>query len=448
MLALALSACAGATPEPPAAPVKPTSPSFEVRPLDALIDEPVFLQVEGLRAGEQVTLRARMERGKSGVWSSSATFTADPDGVVDLARQAPDAGSYEGVDAMGLMWSMTPEAEDWERGLFEEPPLAALTVVVSVERDGVELATRTLIRRRVAEAVVRRDLRADGLYGTLFLPPEATGAPAVLVLGGSEGGLREGTAALLASRGFAALALAYFAADGLPPTLQNIPLEYFESALMWMKAQPEIDGARIAVQGISRGGELALLLGATFPDIRAVVAHVPSGVVWQGIGMAQAPAWTRGGEPVPFLSWPLDPALQAQWMQKLQAGEPISMAPMFQAAMDQPEAMAAAAIAVERIQGPVLLVSGKADALWPSTALAELAAERLRAHGRPYEHLAFDDAGHLIVPPYLPTTISALTHPALSMKIAFGGTPAGNARACAEAWRRMLSFLGESLRPQ
>ena len=83
-------------------------------------------------------------------------------------------------------------------------------------------------------------------------------------------------AAHLAARGYAALALAYFGTEHLPPTLAEIPLEYFETALAWLARQPEVDPDRLGVAGVLRGGELALLLGATFPALRAVVADVPS----------------------------------------------------------------------------------------------------------------------------------------------------------------------------
>jgi dienelactone hydrolase len=85
-------------------------------------------------------------------------------------------------------------------------------------------------------------------------------------------------AAWLASRGYAALALAYFRYDGLPPRLEGIPLEYFGSALAWMTQRPEISSDHIAVVGTSRGGEPALQLGSMFPEIKAVVAYVPSNV--------------------------------------------------------------------------------------------------------------------------------------------------------------------------
>jgi dienelactone hydrolase len=262
--------------------------------------------------------------------------------------------------------------------------------------------------------------------------------------------MREDTAALLASHGYATLALAYFAAGELPAKLESIPLEYFETAVKWMAAHEAIDDARLAVQGISRGGELALLVAATFPEhVDAVVAHVPSGVAWPGVGgLPPAPAWSRNGASVPTVDLPADPVLQAELVRRMRAGESIALTPLFRVAMRDRASMAAAEIAVERIAGPVLLISSRADAIWPSTDLAEIAVARLRAHRHPHpvEHLAYEDAGHLILPPYRITTITAMTHPVLRMKLELGGTPAGTAHAMADSWPRVLSFLEQALR--
>ena len=59
--------------------------------------------------------------------------------------------------------------------------------------------------------------------------------------------------------------------------------------------------------GNFKSGELALLLGAAYPeDILAVVGYVPSGVVWQGPSFLQSVSrprlsWSRGGDPVLFV---------------------------------------------------------------------------------------------------------------------------------------------------
>src|SRR5689334_17074392 len=124
----------------------------------------------------------------------------------------------------------------------------------------------------------------DGLVATLHLPRDDGRRPAVIVLSGSDGGIA--TANMfgepLAASGFVTLCLAYFAMDGLPRNFAQVPLEYFGKAIDWLRTHPAVEAERIGVFGMSRGGETALLVGATFPSITAVVAGVPSHVVWQG----------------------------------------------------------------------------------------------------------------------------------------------------------------------
>lgn len=447
-----LAACARRAPAPAqAAPEATAEPRLEVAPRSALMDEPLTIRLSGLAPGERVTVRATMARTPEVAWQSSAVFVVDPAGRVDAGRQAPVEGSYASVDAMGLIWSMAPSSDAWESAIAGAPRLEPVHILLEAERGGEVFASMDVERLRVAPDVTRHEVRASGLAGTLFLPPGAMDAPVpgVLVLGGAEGGMREDTAALLASHGHATLALAYFGFGDLPARLERIPLEYFETALQWMADHPAIDGERLAVQGISRGGELALLLGATFPErIDAVVGHVPSGVVWPGTGsLPPAPAWTLNGEPLPRADYEIDASMQGELLRKMRAGEPITLTPMFRAALASEERVAAAEIPVERIRGPVLLISAEDDAIWPSTELAARAVARLRAHAHPHavEHLAYEDAGHLIAAPYRPTTIAAMTLPATRMKLAFGGTPAGTAHASAASWPRVLAFLDQAL---
>lgn len=82
--------------------------------------------------------------------------------------------------------------------------------------------------------------------------------------GGSEGGLADTIpwAALLASHGIPALALAYFDGPGLPCALNDIPLEYFVKAIRWMRRQPEVDPTRVWLFSGSRGTEAELLVAA------------------------------------------------------------------------------------------------------------------------------------------------------------------------------------------
>ena len=112
---------------------------------------------------------------------------------------------------------------------------------------------------------------------------------------------------------------------------------------------------------------------------------------------------------------------------------PDQLALMYRESLDQPQAEAAA-IEVEHIQGPILLLSGKADSLWPSDFMCEQIVTRLESRGfdHPYEHVAYDDAGHLI---------SRITESTTRL----GGTAEGNRAAQEDAHRRLLEFLAENL---
>lgn len=293
--------------------------------------------------------------------------------------------------------------------------------------------------------MARRPVTGGKIVGTLFVPTTAGPHPAVVVLPGSEGGVPEGQAALLASHGFAALALAYFGVEGLPAQLVEIPLEYARGALDWLAAQPEVDGGRIAVMGGSKGAELALLLAATYPDaVRAVVAFKPSSVVWMGLPANPADnfrgpksSWTLEGRPLPFVSGAFTLDLIKPMLRQRAA-----LVSSYVGGLKDAEAVAAAAIPAERIRGPVLLVSGAQDQLWPSTQMAAEVIKRLDEHSFPYrhEHLAYGDAGHGLSLPYLPTTTIN------SGTILLGGTPQGTASANADAWPKAVTFLEEALR--
>src|SRR4030095_5806017 len=192
--------------------------------------------------------------------------------------------------------------------------------------------------------------RDDGLVGTLFAPAGDDRRPAVLAVGGSGGGLSfaDTIAALLASHGYTSLALAYFRMEGLPETLDRIPLEYFERALAWLAHHPRVDAERIAGLGGSRGGELVLLLGATFPSIRAVVAYVPSGLVHGSYPSSGHSAWMLGGEEVPYLRRMPQEVFDAAVQQAKVADQPTDWLSI---ALAHEPSVGPATIRVERING-------------------------------------------------------------------------------------------------
>jgi pimeloyl-ACP methyl ester carboxylesterase len=251
---------------------------------------------------------------------------------VDVSTQRPVDETYEQPDPMGLVWSMTPPAGAALQGSYITS-VAPLQIQCTAEVNASVVASAQMERRLLTPQVLRTEVRPEGLVATLFRPPGAERHPTVVVVGGSRGSLWEAPAALLASHGFVTLALTYFGIAPLPPGLVEIPLEYFGTALRWLQRQEGVNPHAVAVLGQSRGGELALLLGATFPDIRAVVAYVPSGVLWMGIPVGGTapleppPAWTWRGRPLPFMRGDIVGSA-IDW-----AHPPVALAPRYIAAL-------------------------------------------------------------------------------------------------------------------
>src|SRR5690606_27188681 len=171
--------------------------------------------------------------GQQQLWQSQAVFQADANGTIDLSSQAPLSGSYEGVDPMGLIWSQRPEQEG-EREVFGAQVTDPICTEVEVVGDTVQLAGQ-LVQRLAAPGVQRVEIRENGLVGTVFIPAAAGPHPAVMILNGSGGGINEPRAALYASHGYLAFALAYFKAPGLSDYISNTPLEYFKKGLDWLR---------------------------------------------------------------------------------------------------------------------------------------------------------------------------------------------------------------------
>lgn len=271
-------------------------------PSKVLYGEKVSINLKGFSAHQELTIKASFRDKEKKIWSSMATFKADEHGVVDLERDAPLSGFYQGVEPMGLFVYMEEEKSEpkvafWEKGLHET--IVNFSVIV----EGKEVATNTL-ERYLLEPTVRQEPLSNGLQGTLFLPNDNPNQKVIICLSGSDGGIPNEMASIFASHDLASISLGYFAHEGLPKNLSQIPMEYFEKALEFLETHPNTKGAEIAVVGGSRGGELALLLASRYTQISSVVAYAPSYVLWSGYGdykEMKRSSWSYQGKELPFL---------------------------------------------------------------------------------------------------------------------------------------------------
>lgn len=408
------------------------------------LDTPLTIKVQNLKPLQIATIQAEAQNSTGDLWKSRATFQADALGIIDLSRDTPlEGSSYKDPDVTALFWSMLPVSK--EVSSIFQPANDTFSVNISLCMEGQVVERKIITSYLKAPNVQRMEIREAGLIGTLFLPKGKKPHPIIVTLSGSNGGLSENRAKLLSSNGFAVLALAYFRADNLPPQLEEIPLEYFENTFSWIKQQPYLDSSHVGLYGVSRGAELALILGSLFPEsIQAIVSVAPSSVV-QG-GSNSKNAWIYKGKAIaPFIEIPEDISIEGNSRE-----HPAFVLGPFLKAMEDVKTFEKTQIPVEKITCPILLVSGGDDQIWPSQIYAEQVCARLKEKNSHTfaQHLHYPKAGHGINIPGLPIPDPVYFHPVANLWLSTGGSRSADAKASADSWNKMILFLQESLSKQ
>jgi pimeloyl-ACP methyl ester carboxylesterase len=461
---LALTACSSASsdgsPAPPDTTPPPAAPPPDAQPIhgtfhffvdqggkQAEVTKIVYtdefeVRLEGLPPHVEVDLTTRTysPTAKNQGYTSKVTFTSDAMGAIDTKTMAPIRGSYSGIDPDGVIWSMT--ATPLEEGLG--PDRAAAFFHADVAGKGV--ADAALGRLVMAEGVKTSNVTDDGLVAAYYAPAGVTDKVPIVCFGGSEGGISSGEfyAERFASWGYPALGVAYFGAAGVPRNLDQIPLEYFQKAFTWLDKQPETRKGKAVVVGGSRGGELALQLGATFPNVAGVIAETPSSYRWGAVATNGDAAWTYQGTPLPFLSGDIHatpptettPDGQTAWVERPWFEQTLASTP--------PDQLEAARIAVEKTQGPVLMIGGDSDKMWPACDFINRAMQKLTDDGHVAQYadegVCYPNAGHWVGGVGLPTGDSMYVSDGTDT-FALGGTAEGNGRSGRPAEAKMRALL-------
>lgn len=228
----------------------------------------------------------------------------------------------------------------------------------------------------------------------------------------------------MASKGYVTLALAFFGVDDLPPiyTTDGIDLDYFEEAVDYVLALPEVQPKRLGLFGLSMGGNISLLMSSNFCHKIQACAVVSS----PGLS-APGPTTYRGKVVTEATNFDENHILR------------------FHGGVDEAKRHPGRHIPVHKTVAPILAVVGEEDE--SVFEIFSFLVSRWREQGKTdITFHSFPGAGHLIDPPFSPHCRWG-GHPYLApgVKVDYGGRLQQHALAQFSAWKMLLEFYNEYL---
>ncbi|XP_049753038.1 bile acid-CoA:amino acid N-acyltransferase-like [Elephas maximus indicus] len=405
-------------------------------PISALVDEPVHIQVTGLYPSQMVVFVASLQDEQGNMFHSQACYKANEVGEVDLEYASALGGDYVGVHPMGLFWSMKPKKlltrlmkKDVMNCPFQVPlKLYDLDISVIKFTTATPKASLTVERWYVAPGVTRTQVREGRIRGALLLPPGDGPFPAVIDLFGGTGGLIEYRSSLVASRGFASLALAYFGSEDLPSNIGKLDLGYFEEAANFLLRHSKVLGPGIGVVSICKGAEIGLSMAIHLKQITATVLINGPKFLFQDSQEY------RG-----HISQPLPYALH------LLSKNALGLIEFHHFLGDPRDEASRPFLPIEKAQGHFLFIVGEEDKSLNSKVFAEHAIGQLKKKGKKnWTLLSYPGAGHLIEPPYAPLCCGSWN---TNIPVHWGGEVIRHAAAQGHSWKEIQKFLRKHLIP-
>ncbi|XP_061839565.1 peroxisomal succinyl-coenzyme A thioesterase-like [Nerophis lumbriciformis] len=407
---------------------------MSVSPSRALVDEAFMVLVENLPPGAPVTLRSLHQSEDKDHWEAYGHYVSDPTGAVSVTDDLSLGGTYQGKEAMGLLWSMRPVPGS-RTGLrlrklnVCSPMLVAISAYSGHVCDDFSqqppLATVLTERWYMAPGVCRLDVKDRGVRGTLFIPSGPGPFPGMLDMWGGGGGLLEYRSALLASHGYASLALEYFAPGELAST--DLEVDYFEKAFEMVRQHPAVIPDKVGILGLSLGTTVAMYLASESTVVKPTCCVCISGSHFYPRGK------TLSGVHGDVRKIRMDENQNLIWRDLLEVSSDLS------GKMD-----------VRRINCPILLVNGLDDQNQATVEFAEDIFQMMRSVGKDHllTRLEYPGTGHLIEPPYSPhfrATNFMWDSKKAKVTLLWGGQTKAHSHAQEDSWRKILAFLQQHL---
>ena len=417
---------------------------LQIQPLVALCDEKLDICVSELPPWSKVKISAsmRLPWASSVLYESSAWFTADSTGRVDLSKQKPDSGSYNFIDSMGLIVSMKSQDAKAAEKITQNISVSESLFIDILAECGPE-RTSARVGRLFKTPEIKSRRITDEFVGELFYSDHPDNKT-IVWLGGSGSNLEINSliCAPLASHGFNVLSLPFFGEKGLPTQLSRIPLEYFDRVFAWLANHPLTGGKEVWLLGMSKGAELALILASRYPSITRVALWAPHAYCFQGIAYKNESSWTYAGNDLPYIR------LRNRWVFARLLGsfiknKPFEFASIYKKGINLAQNKESARIKVEDAQADLLLFASKQCGMWNTYDGSVQILDTLRRNSYPhhYDLIVYEGAGEPYLVPYVIPASESSAKIAPRLVLSMGGTLKGNAHARADSWEKTIEFF-------
>ena len=248
----------------------------------------------------------------------------------------------------------------------------------------------------------------DGFYGVYYPCAETTDKAFIVMLGdSSDDRMAVSGVKWMQRKGCNVMAMS---PDKQDYGHHNYPLERFEKAIAYLKAQ---GNEKIGIAGASTTGMMALVAASYFPDITLTIAISPPDFVMEGFyqdgkdGAHERPGDKESsisycGEPLPYLPYAYR---HPEYWQKIKEeskarGDMIASRSMFDESERRHPLQEAERIKVENIKGKIIFIGAEDDVLWDTCKYIRRMERRLaeKSHECEYESLLYENGTHFVFP--------------------------------------------------
>jgi len=243
-------------------------------------------------------------------------------------------------------------------------------------------------------------------FEAVYFPGTISPEKAIISVGGSNCDENRSIimSGFLRKAGYNVLVLGFYIWKGLPKDLVQIPVDYAEKAVQWLKEEKKIKS--IAMTGVSTGASYTLLAASFIPDIECIIPvvphdYIPAGTLKKGIKFKEAhkSQYTWHGEDLPYTPIRiLDEKGMLWWLNTARKTPGYGIGRFMRYGQDELDKrqLPEARIKVENMHGDVLFLGVKDDDVWPSDMAVPRMVKVLKEANYPYrvESHIYEKASH------------------------------------------------------